>query len=260
MEKKKGFTLTELLVALVITAILASLAFISYSKAIEKAEETACLANKKTIARAYGIYRQQGGKEKSLAGFIAADYDGLIGNSSAKCPSGGSYYAASDDAGRDSVLCTLHDEKVNGGAAGNIIPGTGDFGGSGISATDKWENAVKSEHRISFTEGEKFEYDGKYYVATETLDNIYYNGDSSPGQSVWWTEKSGGGLVEATGVSKDWNSAEVTSGTTFRRGDIVYYDGSYYICKIGGGQSFTVEKGEYHTNSPDWASWAWYRL
>jgi hypothetical protein len=123
-----------------------------------------------------------------------------------------------------------------------------------ISAIDDWEEAIISENSISFSQGEKFKYEDKYYVAVGTESDIYYNGNSSPEmenvETKWWTTKSGGGLVEFTGVSKNWD--EIETGYRFYRGDILYYNGDYYVCMVQGYTGYyDIVKGQWWSNTPD---------
>ena len=58
MESRKGFTLIELLVVIAIIAILAAILFPVFSRAREKARETACLSNLKQLGLANHMYAQ----------------------------------------------------------------------------------------------------------------------------------------------------------------------------------------------------------
>ena len=237
------------------------------------AREKACSGNRATVLLALDSYRFSSGVSKetyTLQNFIDDDYKDTISNKEVKCPSGGTYSAGTSN-GREAVVCSVHgggDEPGGGdgpGPSGNVIPGTDLFGGDGYQAIDDWEEAIISENSISFSQGEKFKYEDKYYVAVGTESDIYYNGNSSPEmenvETKWWTTKSGGGLVEFTGVSKNWD--EIETGYRFYRGDILYYNGDYYVCMVQGYTGYyDIVKGQWWSNTPDLpgSAWAWYKL
>lgn len=58
MQRRRGFTLIELMVVIAIISILASILFPVFSKAKDKARSTACLANLKQIGTAAIMYTQ----------------------------------------------------------------------------------------------------------------------------------------------------------------------------------------------------------
>ena len=243
-RKKSAFTLVELLVTILIIGVLAGLLYLAIRPSGDMAREKACSGNRATVLLALDSYRFSSGVSKetyTLQNFIDDDYKDTISNKEVKCPSGGTYSAGTSN-GREAVVCSVHgggDEPGGGdgpGPSGNVIPGTDLFGGDGYQAIDDWEEAIISENSISFSQGEKFKYEDKYYVAVGTESDIYYNGNSSPEmenvETKWWTTKSGGGLVEFTGVSKNWD--EIETGYRFYRGDILYYNGDYYVCMVQG--------------------------
>ena len=268
----KGFSLVELLIVVIIIGILAGILYLVVGPSDDMVREKACGGNRATVLLALDSYRFSSGVSKetyTLQNFIDDDYKDTISNKEVKCPSGGIYSAGTSN-GREAVVCSIHGGDSPGGGdgpgpSGNVIPGTDLFGGDGYQAIDDWEEAIISENSISFSQGEKFKYEDKYYVAVGTESDIYYNGNSSPEmenvETKWWTTKSGGGLVEFTGVSKNWD--EIETGYRFYRGDILYYNGDYYVCMVQGYTGYyDIVKGQWWSNTPDLpgSAWAWYKL
>lgn len=56
-DARKAFTFVEMLIVIIVIGILAGLMMISSGSATDKAEETACLNNRKILERSYNIYR-----------------------------------------------------------------------------------------------------------------------------------------------------------------------------------------------------------
>ena len=265
IKTNKGFSFVELLTVIIIIGILAGFLYLLMGSSDDKAKREACYGNRVSIILALDTYRFSSGLSKenyTLQNFINDKYKDTISNNEATCPSGG-VYSAGEENGKEIVICSIHSVTPGGGPSGNVIPGTDLFGGDGNTALDDWEETIIGEHSISFNIGQKFLYEGKYYVATETLSNIYYLTDHDPemNTSKWWTTKANGGLVQFTGVSKNWD--EIETGYRFYRGDILYYNGDYYVCKAQGYTGyFDVIKGQYWSNTPDLSGseWAWYKL
>ena len=82
--KRSGFTLIELLVVIAIIAILAAILFPVFAKARDKARQTACLSNKKQMAQAMVMYRQDY-DERNLPIWIQGVQDPF----GRPCPAGG---------------------------------------------------------------------------------------------------------------------------------------------------------------------------
>ncbi|HZT44278.1 MAG TPA: prepilin-type N-terminal cleavage/methylation domain-containing protein [Chthonomonadaceae bacterium] len=109
---RKGFTLVELLVVVLILAILMSLALPLYVSAVANSEKRTCRANMQTIANAV-----QAARVKTVAG----SYRWLMGDVTTSrlpdlqavpvCPGGGSYSiepGSSGDYSTFQVVCTKH--------------------------------------------------------------------------------------------------------------------------------------------------------
>ena len=265
--KHKAFTLLEILIAIIIVGIIAGIILLNSGASTSKAEQTACLGNRESFEHAYSLYKMGMTNPMTLESFIKTDdkdalkYMDKLG----KCPSGGVYSVSEDTAtGRYHVVCSIHKDVIvassggtGGGSSGggNIIPGTTDFGGTGIVANDDWSKAVIDEHNIKIIAGQKFKIGDKYYVAVITR-NIWYTGSSDPGVNTgYWTYANNEGVVKATGVSVSWSN--VSTGDTFSRGDIMYYNGSYYICQQ---TTFSVQKTSDYQNTPTARPDAWFKL
>ena len=83
MRKRSGFTLIELLVVIAIIAILAAILFPVFSKAREKARQTACISNNKQLALAIIIAAQENEEAYPSADEFTAI---LTGISKMACP------------------------------------------------------------------------------------------------------------------------------------------------------------------------------
>lgn len=262
-KKRLGFTVIEMLVVIIVIAILVTAIMLAYGAMIDKSEATACLANRKTIQKAYQFYRLDTPQPKSLDIFLKNE-NGIANiwlDSKISCPAKGIYSASSDI-----VICSIHNKSGGGGLPEGsfYIPGTG----NAIIGSGKWTDAISTATVVNFTQGDKFEVDGKYYVAVSTEVNEWRGTKTSPKMEdpavvngSAWTTKSGGGLVELTGDSYDWGA--LVNGTyTFIRGDILLYNGHYYVCKVQGytGSAPITKQNSGWMKTPDNDLAYWYDI
>ncbi|MGI6577572.1 MAG: competence type IV pilus major pilin ComGC [Eubacteriales bacterium] len=108
LKSKKGFTLTELMIVVVILGILVLIAVPIYNNVTDKAETNACLANIRTIESAIIQYRAvNDGTDVDKIDTLAAE--GYL-KETPKCPSGGEYEIVMTD-GVECVECSIHSKK-----------------------------------------------------------------------------------------------------------------------------------------------------
>jgi prepilin-type N-terminal cleavage/methylation domain-containing protein len=108
--KKKGFTLIELMIVVVIIGILAAIAIPKFNDVSESAKRNACRANMRTIASQNVIYFAQHNRYASTIAFL--------GMGDVNCPSApAGDYAWSGTISTFSIACpygTSHGSIVNG--------------------------------------------------------------------------------------------------------------------------------------------------
>ena len=280
----KGFSLVELLIVVIIIGILAGILYLVVGPSDDMVREKACGGNRATIMLALDGYRFSNGLNKenyTLENFINDGYKGTLSTENAKCPSGGIYTAGTDENGREVVLCSIHSVTPGGGdepdPPGNIIPGTDIFGGDGIQALEKWEDQpIRVETwpgggnaYISIEKGKKYYFDNPdgtraFYLALGDDPNVMFNSNNkdeqgniitTPDNLPNWVYANATGILPFTGVSENWNN--VNTGDIFKRGDILYYNGDYYVCMS---QSYTIHKDKDWSNTPDLDGGQWYKL
>lgn len=114
-NRKKGFTLIELIVVIAILAIIAAIAVPSFGKLKEASAERVCFANQETLRRSYlAELAADGGASFDLDAFMTEQ--GLTKSGSGYtgfCPTDGGVYMVRADitAQQIVILCSIHDSE-----------------------------------------------------------------------------------------------------------------------------------------------------
>ena len=115
-DARKAFTLVEMLIVIIVIGILAGLMMISSGSATDKAEETRCVADRRSIRSALNIYRAEHGAitsadiKTALEYVLKNNFDNTRGkveyNNTVTgiCPSGGTYTIMNAD-DKITIIC-----------------------------------------------------------------------------------------------------------------------------------------------------------
>lgn len=195
MNNKKGFTLVELLVVLVIMAVLAAAIIPSFMGFIDKSKNTDCMIYMRQLRLAYKVeYNEDYGLEKN-SGFEAIlnkaipyletsptpTVSGTSENTATLngvCPDGGVVTAT--DLGRSEITlnCSIHGEVTGEAGDGNEE----NTGHNGFTVPDKTPDSIKSffssswnkatdKNNVSF-DYRTFTYEGKNYCLILSSNDI----------------------------------------------------------------------------------------
>lgn len=133
----KGFTLTEIIVVLVILAVLAAFAIPTMFGFVSHAQESLCDTQRKDIVR---LFESQSRLTKDLKidDFIEANY----GDEDHLCPGGGKYEGVVDDQ-NNPVVAMVYCSKHTAAAEGRLYPDT-------LVLLDKMENMTTDEQKREY--------------------------------------------------------------------------------------------------------------
>lgn len=106
LQQKKGFTLVELVVGVVIVGVLCAIAIPMFPAILEKSRRTVCASNRHQLARSIQL------------DLIAGSAAPTAVESGRLCPSGGNFTLQPVDTFRYVINCSVHGADEGGGGAG----------------------------------------------------------------------------------------------------------------------------------------------
>ena len=114
-RNRKGFTLVEMMIVVLIIGILVTIALPNFMKAREMAQARACAANMKTIQAALETYLMatRKGPDFTLSNDLISELvtDGYL-KVTPRCPAGGTY-SLSGTAKSYEISCSVHNTLTN---------------------------------------------------------------------------------------------------------------------------------------------------
>lgn len=224
---KKGFTLVEIIVVLVILAILSALLIPSMVGWIDDAQAKACMTELSGICRSYQAeaaqYAYVVNDPAPLLAAAAEDWDGdYTGGTTFTCPCGnwGTFSYASDNAAIASILCTKH-----GGRAESLD------GAISYAWTLPWTTnlAYKSIHEYFYQRG-----GGGQKPAGSSLDSTGSNYAPLASQEL---RKLG---VDTD--TMDWRIYKTTNNGNLNTYEVYWTDGKISMADVAAGTVFNCTK------------------
>ncbi|HZP83435.1 MAG TPA: prepilin-type N-terminal cleavage/methylation domain-containing protein [Chthonomonadaceae bacterium] len=125
-KNRKGFTLVELLVVVLILAILMAVAIPAYLAAVHESQRRTCRANMQTLAHAEQAYLLRNPNHQytaNLNDLQGSDTKQFDLQALPKCPNGGTYSVDGAPTGPITLHCSIQDHDDNGNGGTGYQPG-----------------------------------------------------------------------------------------------------------------------------------------
>lgn len=231
-NNNRGFTMIEVIIAVVIIAILSTIAVPLVINFNGKAKNQVCDTNRDTILRMYQIYCVSN-SDCSLEEYFLLNENDII--NSAICPSGGIYSPTGAGIAAE-IICSVHDEGETPDPVGVTIPGTNVEVNSTWPADEEFRDTNGYPKTVWLQQGQTYFHDGNYYVVAGNVDLYKSTGYPTP-TNGWWYNNNAIGVIRIS--EKRWNftgstteefqsMTGVASGSV-NKGDVCIWQGRTFI-------------------------------
>ena len=274
LKKQQAFTIVEMLITIIIIGIIAGISILSAYAFIEKAKETECFGERRQIAAEYTIEKYTSGKDfettiaKVMSEALNAEEISIASNEATYrglCKDDGIYTVTPHHDMSVKAVCSVHgggEETTSGDTgSGHYVYNTN----MTVSIPDEYYWATMddflafykspTETPRHYPEGTVISIAGVCYIAMVniTIDPDQYN--------TWSQHFNEGGFMEikspdAQTTPVKWSDAVSSSSTSYEKGSICYYNGSYYVAKY----NVQISDTPYWKTDPVHNPSAWLKL
>lgn len=267
LKKQQAFTIVEMLITIIIIGIIAGISILSAYAFIEKTKETECFGERRQIAAAYTIEKYTSGKDfettiaKVMSEALNAEEISIASNEATYrglCKDDGIYTVTPHHDMSVKAVCSVHgggEETTSGDTgSGHYVYNTN----MTVSIPDEYYWATLNdftdfynsiEASVHYPEGTVISIAGVCYIAVGEInidpdqhDMSHYFGN---GNHKFMEIKS----PDSQTTPVNWSDALSSSSTSYEKGSICYYNGSYYVAKnnvpISNGHSPENKPGEW---------------
>ena len=263
-NKRKGFTLAELLVVVAIIAVLVAIAIPIFTSQLEKSREATDAANiRSQYAQVmtdaitdggnvngkdvYGAIELKQKKDNWQDTTLGNNLHGLFQEIVGEYPKAGGTAWVEYKASESKVILHYEGEGsgTGGSSSGGSTGGSGSGGNTGSTTTDsifdssatEWDEKITSLSSFNINVGQIYKWNGSYYFGSNnvTIDD-YHLKNSTPDTIVGWFD-----LAKYTGTCL--NMEYFTTGNqdvqkSVNRGDVCIVGNEYYAFTDGGNSSY----------------------